>query len=39
VNIHVIQCDERIQSDRVIASAEDLKSYMENLELSGGGGT
>lgn len=39
VNIHVIQCDERVQTDRVITSAEDLKDYMAHLEITGGGGT
>ena len=35
----MIQCDERIQSDRLITSQEELKEYMENLELAGKGGT
>ena len=39
MQIHVIQCDERIQSDRLITSQEELKEYMENLELAGKGGT
>ena len=36
-NIHILQCDERVQSDRKITSAEELKEYMEQLELYGRG--
>ncbi len=39
MNIHIIQCDERVQRDKKITSQEELKEYMENLELSGQGGT
>lgn len=39
VNIHIIQCDERVQEDRQIACIAELKEYMEQLELKGGGGT
>lgn len=39
VNVHVIQCDEKIQSDRKIESALELKNYMEQMEITGGGGT
>ena len=39
VNVHVIQCDEKIQSDRKIESALELKDYMEQMEIAGGGGT
>lgn len=39
VNIHVIQCDDRVQTDREITSGEELREYMENLELRGEGGT
>lgn len=39
MQIHVIQCDERIQSDQLITSQEELVEYMENLELKGKGGT
>ena len=35
MNIHVIQCDEKIQSDHIISSAD----YMEHMEILGGGGT
>lgn len=39
VNIHIIQCDETIQSDQKITDGEELKKYMEDLELKGEGGT
>lgn len=39
VNIHVIQCDERIQSDRAVTSANDLQDFIEHMEIKGGGGT
>ncbi len=39
VNIHIIQCDEKVQSDKKITCEEELKEYMENLELYGEGGT
>lgn len=39
VNIHIIQCDEKVQQDVKITSEEELKSYMENFRLYGEGGT
>lgn len=39
VNIHVIQCDEAVQSDVKITCREELQNYMENLKLYGEGGT
>lgn len=39
VNIHIIQCDEEVQSDQRITCAEDLEKYMSNLTLYGEGGT
>lgn len=39
INIHILQCDEKVQSDTVIESQEQLKSYMEGLEVRGLGGT
>ena len=39
VNIHIIQCDDKIQTDQKITCEEELKSYMEKLELKGEGGT
>ena len=39
VNIHIIQCDDQVQTDQVIKSEEELVKYMEDLELRGEGGT
>lgn len=39
IHVHVIQCDEKIQSDIVIESAEQLKMYMKNFTIIGQGGT
>lgn len=39
VNIHIIQCDEQVQSDQKITCKEELKEYMEKLDLVGEGGT
>lgn len=39
VNVHIIQCDEQIQSDVRICNEKELKDYMETLTLFGEGGT
>ena len=39
VNIHIIQCDDEVRSDRKITCREELQEYMEHLELHGEGGT
>lgn len=39
VNIHIIQCDEDVQSDVKITCQEELVKYMEELDLYGEGGT
>ena len=39
VNIHILQCDEQVRSDRKITSRKELEEYMEHFELQGGGGT
>lgn len=39
VNIHVIQCDARVQEDTKLSSLEELDLYLEHLELKGFGGT
>lgn len=39
VNIHIIQCDDQVQTDRKVTSEEELIEYMEDLELRGEGGT
>lgn len=39
LNIHILQCDDRLRSDRKITSLEELRRYMEDLTLSGGSAT
>ena len=39
VNIHILQCDEQVQTDQKIANKEELREYMEHLDLVGEGGT
>ena len=39
INVHIIQCDEQVHSDCKITSEEELKEYMEHMELYGQGGT
>lgn len=39
VHIHVIQCDEKVQRDQLIICQEELRTYMDKLELVGQGGT
>lgn len=39
VNIHIIQCDSKIQRDVKVTADEEFEAYMQNVELSGFGGT
>jgi predicted metal-dependent peptidase len=39
VNIHIIQCDDKVRQDVKIEDRESLLSYMDGLELFGLGGT
>ena len=39
INVHIIQCDEKVHIDKKITSQEEMKDYMEHLELYGDGGT
>ena len=39
VNIHIIQCDEKVHQDVKVTSQEELKKYMEHFRLYGEGGT
>lgn len=39
INIHIIQCDEKVQSDQKITCEKELREYMESLTLYGEGGT
>lgn len=39
INVHIIQCDDKIQSDVLIQNEKELKAYMEHFEVKGQGGT
>lgn len=39
VNVHIIQCDEKVYTDVTITSEKELRAYMEHFELYGEGGT
>ncbi len=38
-NLHVIQCDREVRRDDRLTSPEDLKDYIDTLEICGMGGT
>ena len=39
VNIHMIQCDAQVQSDKKVTNIEELKSYIRNFSIQGFGAT
>lgn len=39
VNIHIIQCDSKIQTDVKITNREEFVEYLDDLEIKGFGGT
>lgn len=39
INLHIIQCDTKIQEDIKISSEEELEHYLNHLTLKGFGGT
>lgn len=39
VNVHIIQCDEKIQEDVIITDGKELERYMEHFTVKGMGGT
>lgn len=39
LNIHIIQCDDRVQADDVITCREELEEYMARFHVRGRGGT
>lgn len=39
INVHIIQCDEKVQQDKVITSLEEFDAYMEEFTILGQGGT
>lgn len=38
-NIHIIQCDEQVQEDRLITNREEMEAYMKEFTVIGNGGT
>lgn len=39
VNIHILQCDEKVQADAKITNREEMEAYMKNFAIVGHGGT
>jgi len=39
INIHIIQCDNKIQEDKKITNQEEFDNYIKNMKLRGFGGT
>ena len=39
VNVRILQCDEKVQSDRKIENQKDLARHMDQMEILGQGGT
>ena len=39
INLHIIQCDARVQSDIKIKSLKEMEEFKENFEVRGFGGT
>ncbi|SDB32114.1 VWA-like domain-containing protein [Eubacterium oxidoreducens] len=39
VNIHIIQCDAKVQHDEKVTTDEEFEAYMKDVELVGFGGT
>lgn len=39
INVHVIQCDDRIQEDQVIHNGREMEEYLRDFTIKGLGGT
>lgn len=39
VNIHIVQCDSKVQEDIIITNMDDLSAFTDNLTVKGFGGT
>ncbi|KIR01220.1 hypothetical protein P261_00034 [Lachnospiraceae bacterium TWA4] len=37
--LHIIQCDNRIQEDKIITTKEEMEAYIKKLTIKGYGGT
>ena len=39
IDLHILECDDRVQKDMVITGPEEIDDYVDAFELSGGYGT
>ena len=39
INVHIIQCDDKVRSDVVITDKNQMEEYMEHFTIEGKGGT
>ena len=39
INLHIIQCDAEVHSDKMVTSQKEFDDYLANLQIEGGGGT
>ncbi|MBR5467598.1 MAG: metallopeptidase [Firmicutes bacterium] len=39
INLHLIQCDSKVQEDQIITCREEFEKYMDSFEIKGMGGT
>lgn len=39
INVHIIQCDDRIQEDKVIHDSREMEAYLKEFTVKGLGGT
>lgn len=39
INVHIIQCDDRIEEDKVIHNSREMEEYLSNFTIKGFGGT
>lgn len=39
INLHILQCDDKVQEDVKITSREELEEYLEHMTIRGFGGT
>jgi len=39
INIHIVQCDDKVQSDVIVTNYDELQNYMKHFQIKGYGGT
>lgn len=39
INVHILQCDDRVQQDTTITNEKEMKRYLEHFAVKGQGGT